>query len=815
MDAGDLDNDGRRDINVAAWPRVRPPIARDPALEARLERILAGMSLEEKVGQVIQADIGSVTPADVGDYHLGSVLNGGNSAPGGVMNAAPSEWLALADAFWEASMPSGAKVPIIWGTDAIHGNSNVAGATIFPHAINLGAARNVGLVERIGAATALEMTATGLDWTYAPTLAVVQDVRWGRTFESFSADPTLVGELGAALIRGLQGEVGGPGFLGPGKVLATAKHFVGDGGSRDGLDQGDTEASEAELRDIHAAGYVHAIAAGVQSVMASFSSWGERKLHGRADLLSGLLKQHWGFDGVVVGDWNGHGQLPGATAERSPDALLAGLDVYMAPDSWRGMFASTLDALRANLIPLARLDDAVRRVLRLKLRARLFDKPKPSARPFAGRFDLLSCEAHLELAREAVRKSAVLLKNHDAMLPLRANQHVLIAGAAADDLSTQCGGWTLSWQGQNLKQSDFPKSETLQQGVARVVVAAGGSIEHAADRRWPRRPDVAIVVFGEEPYAEFRGDLETLDYKPGDSTDYDILRKLHAEGIPTVAVFYSGRPLWVNPALNHCGAFVAAFLPGTQAGALADLLFSDTPDKPRFDFLGRLPFAWPINADQFKPGLGNGERALFPMGFGLSLKRRSRLRRLHERAVATGVDPHTLFNLGAARGGWSLLAEDAQGASSAEAPAFTSPGGAVRVHATDLGQQENAIAIAWLGDARGGIAFRHAPLDLRRDANAGCCIALQFRAPHQGELRFELQDESGASVAAAVDVAPDSTERSRSIEIPLKVFEVEALDLARIVALRLEVNQPFELVLAKLSIGAMTAGAGCNVRKLD
>lgn len=798
-----LSRDGREDIDLASWPPApaRPPP--DAALEARLEQILSALSLEDKVGQVIQADIGSVTPDDVREYRLGAILNGGNSAPGGDMSAPPAAWLNLADAFWDAAMNAGGAIPVIWGADAVHGNSNVAGATIFPHAINLGAARDAELVERIGAATALEMIATGLDWCFAPTLAVVQDVRWGRTYEGFAADPQLVARLGAALVRGLQGAPGSPAFLGSDKVVATAKHFVGDGGTRDGRDQGDTRATETELRDIHAYPYRAAMEAGLQSIMASFSSWGGRKLAGRADLLTGLVKQHWGFDGPVIGDWNAHGQLPGCTTERCPDALIAGLDLYMAPDSWRGLYHSTLEAARDGLIPRARLDDAVRRMLRLKLRAGLFDKPRPSARPFAGQFEVLSSPQHLELAREAARRSAVLVKNHNKLLPLKPSGRILVAGEGANDLSTQCGGWTLSWQGQGLKRSDFPASETVLDGVARVVTAAGGSIEHAVNGAWTERPDAAIVAIGEEAYAEFRGDLETLDYRRGDSRAYDLIRRLRAANVPVVVVFLSGRPLWVNPALNAADAFVAAFLPGTQAGALADLLFEDPRLSKRRDFEGRLPFAWPRDPDRF----GADTEALFPIGFGLSLTQRVKLPKLHERGGATGADPHMLFDLGVAQGGWALSIEDSAGAQSADGPSFQSPGKMLRARAVDLGQQENAVSLTWSGAGPARLVLRHTPLDLTRDANAACCLALHcvVNRPPEGPLIVRLRANGAEAQLQLALAAHNGSVEPTLVEIPLKAFADGAF-LAGVEAVELEADAAFEMTLAKLSVAPMAAG---------
>ena len=793
-------NDGRRDITPSAWPKLRAR-ARNNALEQRVEAILATLSLEQRIGQLIQADIGSVTPKDVREFHLGSVLNGGNSAPGGDLRAPASAWLALADEFWDASMHEGGpRVPIIWGSDAIHGNSNVAGATIFPHAINLGATRDSDLAERIGAATALEMAVTGLDWTFAPTLAVVQDVRWGRTYEAFSSDPQIVSELGIAFIRGLQG--GAPGddaFLGPGKVAATVKHFVGDGGTRGGRDQGDTLGDEAMLRDVHAAGYGPAVEAGVQAIMASFSSWGGRHMHGRADLLTGLIKQHWAFDGPVIGDWNGHGQLPGATSENCPDAIIAGLDMYMAPDSWRGLYHNTLAQARTGVIPLARVDDAVRRVLRLKLRAGLFEKPKPSKRRFAGRFDLLACTDHVALASEAVRKSAVLLKNARQLLPLKPNQNVLIAGAAADRMHCQTGGWTLSWQGQELSRSDFPAGETLGEGIARVVAAGGGKAEHASDGAWSKLPDVAIVVIGEEPYAEFRGDLEALDYKPGDTRDYDLIRKLRADGVPVVVIFFSGRPLWVNPALNAADAFVAAFLPGSQAGALADVLFHSGRGAPRHDFTGALSFGWPRNADQYDLSDPN---VLFPRGFRGKLKDDLSIAGLHERGVASAADPHTLFDLGAAQGGWKLTLEDATGASEVRAPAFQSPQGGVHARAINLDRQEGALALSWSGE--GALFLRHPPVDLTRDTNADCCLTLQHQSTGGGALRMRLHAADGSSRALALELtdAQPTPSGQSLLEFALKAFAMSGNALTQIVAISLETAHPLDLVLVKLSITA-------------
>ncbi|RZM09723.1 MAG: glycoside hydrolase family 3 protein, partial [Sphingomonas sp.] len=431
------------------WPAATSPIPHDAAMEARITALMARMSLEQKVGQVVQGDIASITPDDVRRYHLGSVFNGGNSDPGGRYNAPAKDWLALADAFWDASTaPQGKlpRIPAIWGIDAVHGHSNVVGATLFPHNIGLGAMRDPALMRRIGAATAIEMRVTGIDWTFAPTIAVVRDDRWGRTYEGFGETPEIATSYAGPLVEGLQGRIGDRDWLKGPHVVATAKHFLGDGGTRGGKDQGDAVIGETALRDLFSPPYYAALKAGVQSVMASFSGWNGAKMSGNASLLTGVLKDRMGFDGVVVGDWNSHGQVAGCTNVNCPAAIKAGLDVYMAPDSWKGIWETTLAGVKAGTIPMARLDDAVRRVLRVKFRAGIFEAARPSARPYAGRYELLASPEHKAIARQAVAESLVLLKN-TGVLPLKPGASILVAGDAADDVARQSGGWTLSWQG--------------------------------------------------------------------------------------------------------------------------------------------------------------------------------------------------------------------------------------------------------------------------------------------------------------------------------------------------------------------------------
>jgi beta-glucosidase len=605
-------------VHPERWPKLHPPLARDPLLETRIDRLLARLTPAQKVGQLIQADIGSITPDDLRHYPLGSILNGGNSSPRDDKLAAPSEWLSLADRFYEASTAdSSGGMPVLWGTDAVHGHNNIPGATLFPHNIGLGAARDTELVRRIGEITALEVRVTGLDWVFSPTVAVARDARWGRTYESYGENAGLVREYAVAMVEGLQGVPGTAQFLDAAHVLATPKHFLGDGGTSGGHDQGDNRAPESELRDIDAAGFEAGITAGAQTVMASYSSWQGRKMHGNHALLTDVLKGRMGFDGLLIGDWNGHAQLPGCTAVRCAPAINAGIDVLMAPDGWRELHANLRAQTGSGDIPTARLDDAVRRVLRVKLRAHLDSEGRPSSRPFAGHYELLGAPAHQAVARRAVRESLVLLKNRHHLLPLSPRANVLVAGDAADSVARQSGGWTIDWQGTEPNQ-DFPHAETIYAGIAQCVQAAGGHATLSADGEFTSRPEIAIVVFGEHPYAESQGDVPTLEYSPGDKHDLALLRRLRAQDIPVVAVFLSGRPLWVNAELNAADSFVAAWLPGIEGGGVADVLFRSVEGGVRYDFRGRLSFSWPASPRPPAAGRRPGERALFPYGYGLS-----------------------------------------------------------------------------------------------------------------------------------------------------------------------------------------------------
>ncbi|MBO9511548.1 glycoside hydrolase family 3 C-terminal domain-containing protein [Erythrobacter sp. A6_0] len=664
---------------------VAPVAAAQPDGEAQIAAILSRMSLENKVAQLIQPQINTVTAEEMRQYRWGSYLNGGNGGPYGEEFAPAGEWLRLADEMWDAStapLPNGEPaVPTMWGTDAVHGHTNVIGATIFPHNIGLGATRDADLVRRIGHATAVEIEVTGIDWNFSPTVAVARDDRWGRTYESYSEDPRLVATMGAALIEGLQGRKGSDDFLGQGRVIATAKHFFGDGGTDQGVDQGDVNGDIDALKSIHAVPYPAAIAAGVETIMASFNSINGRKMHGNEALLTGVLRGEMGFDGLVVGDWNGHGQVAGCTVSNCPQSLMAGLDIYMVPDDAVALHTSLVSQVRDGTIPMARVDEAVTRVLRVKQAAGLLgpNAEKPSERANAGDMTKLGSPEHRSIAREAVAKSQVLLKN-DGVLPFAAGTNVLVAGTAADSIAQASGGWTLTWQGGTELDNDmFPGATSIFAGIEQAARSGGGSATLSEDGNYTAKPDVAVVVFGEEPYAEFAGDRKTLVFP--DDEGLDLLRKFDSEGVPTVAVFLSGRPLWMNRELNAADAFVASWLPGSEGAGVADVLFGARPAT------GKLSFSWPAGCDG-KP-LNSADGALFPLGYG---------RALTDTAPLPELDETCAFLGGGAAAEWYGNGRLANGivatAGGTDLPNLRGTGGGVTAVGLDKDRQEDARRIA-------------------------------------------------------------------------------------------------------------------------
>ncbi|MEE1876455.1 glycoside hydrolase family 3 protein [Altererythrobacter litoralis] len=673
-------------LDTLAEPARPAPLSAASTEDAQVADLLARMSLERKVAQLIQPQINSFTAKDMERYRFGSYLNGGNGGPYGDEFAPASEWLRLADEMWEASAKplagNGPVIPTMWGTDAVHGHTNVFGATIFPHNIGLGATHDPDIVRQIGAATATEIEVTGIDWNFSPTVAVARDDRWGRTYESYSEDPLLVARMGAALVEGLQGRKGADDFLGSGRVIATAKHFFGDGGTDQGVDQGEVNGDIEALKAIHAVPYPAAIDAGVEAVMASFNSINGVKMHGNKPLLTGVLREEMGFDGLVVGDWNGHGQIAGCTVTDCPQALLAGLDIYMVPDDWKGLLESLVAQLNDGTIPMARLDEAVGRVLRVKLRAGIIGPQavKPSARPNAGDMGKLGSAEHRAIAREAVAKSQVILKNN-GVLPLKQGASILVAGRAADSIAQAAGGWTLTWQGgRELTNDYFPGATSIFAGIAQAAAEAGGTALLSEDGSFQSRPDIAIVVFGEQPYAEFAGDRKNLLFD--DEEGLELLRKFKADGIPAVAVFLSGRPLWMNRELNAADAFVASWLPGSEGAGVADVLFG------KREATGRLSFSWPAQCTGAPVNGADG--ALFRLGYGLSLS---------DRGGFSQLDESCALQNGAAATDWygngRLAAGIVAKAGGVELPNLRGQGGGITARGIDKDRQEDAREIAF------------------------------------------------------------------------------------------------------------------------
>ncbi|MFC5828166.1 glycoside hydrolase family 3 N-terminal domain-containing protein [Nonomuraea insulae] len=580
---------------VAAFPYQDPGLP----VSTRVADLMSRMSVDEKLGQMTQAERASVTNADVTTYRLGSVLSGGGSAPS--PNTATG-WADMYDRFQNAALATPLGIPLVYGVDAVHGHNNVAGATIFPHNIGLGATRDPALVQRIGRAVAEEVSGTGIDWNFAPCLCVARNDRWGRTYESFGETPDLPSSM-TSIITGLQGTA----LNGPASVLATAKHYVGDGGTNAGADQGDTQLSESELRAVHLPPFQAAVERGVGSVMISFSSWNGAKLHGHQYLITTVLKGELGFGGFVVSDWNGVDQIDGAQGTSALDvrtAVNAGVDMVMAPTEWRRFIELLRAEVQAGRVTTARVDDAVRRILTKKFELGLFEKPLTDRSYTAS----VGSAAHRTLAREAVAKSQVVLKNAGGLLPLaKSGGKIFVAGKSADDIGNQSGGWTISWQGAS---GNVTPGTTVLQGI-RNTVGSGATVTYSRDGGGiDGSYRVAVAVVGETPYAETQGD------RPSglglDAADLSTIATLRASGVPVVVVLVSGRPLDIASQLPGWNALVAAWLPGTEGQGVADVLFGAVPPT------GKLPMTWMNSASQQPINTGDGKTPLFAQGYGLT-----------------------------------------------------------------------------------------------------------------------------------------------------------------------------------------------------
>ncbi len=791
------------------WPTLTHAVKKDPAIEQKIDELLARMSPEEKVGQLIQPEIRHVTAQDIKDYHIGSVLNGGGSVPNGNRYSKAADWLAIADAYYQASMDESdgkVAIPIMWGTDAVHGVGNIVGATLFPHNIALGAANNPELIHQIGQITATEIAATGLDWDFSPTVAVARDDRWGRTYESYSEHPDLVRTYAAKMVEGLQGIANTSDFLSKTRVISTAKHFLADGGTLNGIDRGNTLVDEETLRDIHAAGYFSAIEAGVQTVMASFNCWQGEHMHGHKYLLTDVLKEKLGFDGLVVGDWNGHGFISGCTALDCPKAINAGLDIFMIADpQWKTLYKNTLDQVISGVISMERTDDAVRRVLRVKLRADLWNKGLPSTRPLSGKDELLGAAAHREVARQAVRESIVLLKNKNNILPLSPTANILVAGDGAHNISKQTGGWSVNWQGTGNTMADFPGATTLWMGIEAAVQAAGGKATLSEDGSYQDKPDVAIVIFGEDPYAEMQGDVQNVLLKSGDTTDLELLHKLKSEGIPVVALFITGRPLWVNRELNASDAFAVIWQPGTEGGGVADVIFKAADGKPRFDTNGRLTFSWPKRPDQAPLNIGDENYdPLFPYGFGLSYSDQDNLgSELSEEGIKhqATTDVLELFKR-RPMSPFSIILEGKNN-DRADLNGNIASVSSLTVTAVDRDVQEDARRALWNGNGEGLVAISTPNRQVLSDylhSNSSLVFDVKVDEAPQGNARVRIG--CGPSCYTEVDITTQLKaicgQGWKTIKVDLVLFPDAGTDFG----LKRTQEELFELVLDPFSLVA-------------
>jgi beta-glucosidase len=565
-------------------------------IEERIQDLLSRMTLEEKIGQMTQADRGQLNSIEeVKTYFLGSILSGGGSAP---ETNTPTGWADMYDAFQAKALETRLKIPIIYGIDAVHGHNNVKGAVIFPHNIGLGCTWNPELVKEAARITAIEVAGTGIDWTFAPCIAVPRDERWGRTYEGFGETPEITILMSEASVIGFQGDS----LAEPGSIAACAKHFIGDGGTTGGDDQGNTEVDEATLRAIHLPGYQAALDADVKTIMASYSSWNGVKVHGSKYLLTDLLKTELGFKGFIVSDWNAINQLEGDYRSDVKQSISAGIDMAMAPDTYASFFSTLKQLVNDGEIPMARIDDAVSRILRVKFELGLFEKP------FTQRSltDSIGSYIHRTVARKAVRESMVLLKKENGILPLnKLSGKILVAGENADNLGYQCGGWTISWQGSG---GDITEGTTILEGIQNAV--NGATVEYSADGSDVTDADVAVVVVGEKPYAEGWGDDEDLHLS---SENVETVRRLKEAGIPTVVVLISGRPMILDNIIHYADVLFAAWLPGTEGDGVADILFGDYQPS------GKLTHSWPRNMNQIPINWGDEDYIpLFPYKHGIA-----------------------------------------------------------------------------------------------------------------------------------------------------------------------------------------------------
>jgi len=577
----------------------------EDVLNKKVDELLAKMTLEEKIGQMTQVDLDAIkkTPKDVAKYAIGSMLCGGDTeAP----DISAKGWADTYEKYQNIAVKSRLGIPILWGIDAVHGHNNVDGATIFPHNVGLGATRNPVLIEKVAEVTAEEIRGTGIQWDFAPCVAVARNERWGRTYESYGEDPDLVKKLGVAYVRGMQTKD----LSGKTAVLASVKHFMGDGGTTNGKDQGNTEVDEATLRKIHLPGYVEAIKAGAKNIMVSYNSWNGEKLHGNKFLMTNLLKGELGFKGFLVSDWAAIDQLDKDYKTAIEKSINAGMDMAMIPNgpdkpnNYIQFITFLKELVNEGKVPMSRIDDAARRILKVKLEMNLWENYGVDRKLT----EAVGSPEHRAVARDAVRQSLVLLKNDNNTLPISKElKRIHVTGRGSDDIGNQCGGWTIIWQS---KSGNVIKGGTTILQAIKNTVSSETTVSTSADGSGAEGADVCVVVVGETPYAEMFGDREDLSLA---KEDVAAIEKAKASGVPVVVVLLSGRPMIIENELKNANAFVAAWLPGTEGQGVADVLFGD------FKPIGKLPHSWPRNMKQIPINVGDANYdPLFPYGFGLT-----------------------------------------------------------------------------------------------------------------------------------------------------------------------------------------------------
>ena len=786
-------------VHPKLWQESRSPLGLDARIEERIDGLLNRMTVEEKVGQVIQPEWKSISPAEVAQYHIGSIENGGGAVPAGNKHSSVQDWVNLIEPYYDASVDPARNrvvIPLIWASDAVHGHNNVYGATLFPHNIGLGATHNADLLRRIGEVTAAEVRSTGMDWSFAPTIAVARDDRWGRTYESYSEDPKLVAQYAYAMVAGLEGSAST--FLDKNHVVSTAKHFLGDGSTDGGRDQGDSLVSEADLIRLHAAGYAKAIDAGTQSIMASYNSWHGIKMHANKPLMTDVLKEQMGFDGFIMGDWNAHGQIPGCTNADCAPAFNAGLDIFNAPQDWKALYTSLVHEVKDGTIPQARLDDAVRRILRVKLRMGVFDEPAPNKRP--GTYQPIGTTTHRAVARQAVRESLVLLKN-DGVLPIKPNATVLIAGDGADNIAMQAGGWTLSWQGADNGPNDFPGATSIYGGLKPQIDAAGGQALLSLDGTSAQKTDVALVVFGETPYAEFMGDQRDVALHHDNEESLELIRKLKARGIPVIAVMLSGRALYVNPQINAADAFVEAWLPGSEGEGVADVLTG------KYDFTGKLSFSWPKTPDQTPLNIGDATYdPQFAFGFGLSYASPAQTPSLPEVASTTKYgEKNVYYAKGSAWNGYRLSIGGSNGPSMDYAGTRTALGSAGLMVES---QVDGALHVVWKGKSKAWLEMGgDTPTDISREANGAMMLSLTVRVNMAPDTEVRLGVGS-ASVPVTAELKALPVGGYATLSLPLSCFSVQDLRKTPTIA-HLETSGNLDLSVSEIRLTETRLGATC------